>query len=125
MLTKIESRVVRQPDSRVRRAWYQSATAEVVLHHDADTGAFLFFEIDFEGCPGVRRAYVSWARGVGLRTGAVDVGDEGGPLKYKASPVVIWDFRNRPRLVDEARRLIQQSSIEEGLRDSILLRLSS
>ncbi|HLY10802.1 MAG TPA: hypothetical protein VKW04_15975 [Planctomycetota bacterium] len=124
MLTKIESRVVRQPDSRVRRAWYQSATAEVVLHHDADTGAFLSFEIDFEGCAGVRRAYVCWARGVGVRTGSVNVGDEGGPLKYKASPVVVWDFRNRSRLVDEARRLIEGSSIEEGIRESILRHLS-
>ena len=123
MLTKIESRVVRQPDSKVRRAWYQSATAEVVLHHDAETGAFLSFEIDYEGCAGVRRAYVLWSRGVGIRTGQVNTGDEGGPLKYKASPVIVWDFRNRPALVDEARRLVQGSSIEEGLRDSILLRL--
>ncbi len=125
MLTKIESRVVRQPDSRVRRAWYQSATAEVILHHDADTGSFLSFEIDFEGCAGVRRAYVSWARGIGVRTGSVNVGDEGGPLKYKASPVIIWDSRNRPRLIDDARRLIEGSAIEEGLRERILRRLSS
>ena len=125
MLTKIESRVVRQPDSKVRRAWYQSASAEVILHHDADTGTFLSFEIDFEGCAGVRRAYVAWARAIGVRTGSVNVGDEGGPLKYKASPVIVWDFKNRPRLIDEARRLIETSSIEEGLRDSILLRLSS
>ena len=123
MLTKIESRVVRQPDSRVRRAWYQSAVAEVVLHHDADSGAFLSFEIDFEGSRGVRRAYVMWARGVGVRTGRVDTGDDGGPLKYKASPVIVWDFQNRPALVAEARRLVERSSIEEGLRDSILLRL--
>jgi hypothetical protein len=125
MLTKIESRVVRQPDSRVRRAWYQSASAEVVLHHDADTGAFLSFEIDFEGSPGVRRAYVSWARGIGVRTGSINVGDEGGPLKYKASPVIVWDFRNRPRLIEDARRLIESSSIEEGLRESVLRRLRS
>jgi len=123
MLTKIESRVVRQPDPRVRRAWYQSAAAEVVLHHDADTGALRFFEIDFEGSPGVRRAYVAWARGVGLRTGSVDIDDDG-PLKYKASPVIVWDFRNRPRLIDDARRLIEGSSIEEGLRESILRRLT-
>jgi len=125
MLTKIESRVVRQPDSKVRRAWYQSATAEVVLHHDADNGTLLSFEIDFEGCSGIRRAYVSWSRGIGVRTGAVNVGDEGGPLRYKASPVIVWDFKNRPRLIEEARRLVETSSIEEGLRDSILLRLTS
>jgi hypothetical protein len=125
MLTKIESRVVRQPDCRVRRAWYQSATAEVVLHHDAATGDFLSFEIDFEGVPGVWRAYVCWARGVGVRSGSVDVGDEGGPLKYKASPVIVWDFHTRPSLIEAARRLVGSSSIEEGLRDSILRRLSS
>ena len=124
MLTKIESKVVRQPDSRVRRAWYQSATAEVVLHHDADHGTFLSFEIDFEGCAGVRRAYVMWSRGVGVRTGSVNVGDEDGPLKYKASPIVVWDYRNRQPLIDEARRLVVNSSIEEGLRDSILKRLA-
>ncbi|HVR82725.1 MAG TPA: hypothetical protein VMU54_00350 [Planctomycetota bacterium] len=123
MLTKIESRVVRQPDSRVRRGWYQSAEAEVILYHDADTGTLLSFEIDFEGSAGVRRAYVSWAREIGVRTGSVNIGDEGGPSKYKASPVVIWDFKNRPRLIDDARRLVETSSIEEGLRDSILRRL--
>jgi len=125
MLTKIESRVVRQPDGRIRRAWYQSASAEVLLHHDADTGALVSFEIDFDGCSGVRRAYVSWARGIGVRTGAVNIGDEGGPLKYKASPIIVWDFQNRPRLIESARRLVESSSIEEGLRESILRRLSS
>jgi len=125
MLTKIESRVVRQPDRRERRAWYQSAAAEVVLHHDADTGALLRFEIDFEGSPGVRRAFVCWTRGVGLRTGSVDVGDDdAGPLKYKASPVIVWDCRNRPRLIDDARRLVEASPIEEGIRESILRRLA-
>lgn len=124
MLTKIESRVVRQPDSRVRRAWYQSATAEVVLHHDVDTGTFLSFEIDFEGASGPGRAYVSWARGIGVRTGSVNAGDEGGPLKYKASPMVVWDIKNRIGLIGEACRLIEGSAIEEGLRDSILRRLA-
>ena len=47
MLTKIESRVVRQPDTRVRRAWYQSATADVLLLHDADTGEFLSWHVEF------------------------------------------------------------------------------
>jgi len=107
----------------VRRAWYQSAAAEVLLHHDTETGAFLSFEIDFEGCSGVRRAYVAWARGIGLRTGRIDTGEDG-PARYKSSPVVLWDFKNRPALIDEARRLIERSSIEEGLRDSILRRLS-
>lgn len=123
MLTKIESRVVRQPDSRVRRAWYQSASADVVLHHDAMTGEFLSFEIDWEGRRSVRRAYVTWARGIGLRTGTVDTGEEGGALRYKAAPVVLWDWKVRPTHVQEARRLIEQSSIEEGLRESILRRL--
>ncbi|HZE99744.1 MAG TPA: hypothetical protein VE981_22245 [Planctomycetota bacterium] len=113
---------MRQPDSKVRRAWYQSVTAEVLLQHDAGTGTFLSFEIDFEGSRGVRRAYVTWARGIGLRTGAVDTGEDG-PAKYKKSPVVIWDFKLRPTLVADARRLIETSCIEQGLRDSILLRL--
>jgi hypothetical protein len=87
MLTKIESRVVRQPDSRVRRAWSRSAAAEVLLCHVAETGAFLSFEIDFEDRSGVRRAYGTWARGIGLRTGRVDTGEDG-PAMYKSSPVV-------------------------------------
>lgn len=123
MLTKIESRVVRQPDCRIRRAWYQSASADVVLHHDAETGAFLWFEIDAEGRGG-RRWTVTWARAIGLRTGAVDTG-ETEPLRYKASPVVIWDFRPRGDRIEAARRLIVDSSIEEGLRDSILVRLDA
>jgi hypothetical protein len=77
VLTKIESRVVRQPDSRVRRARSQSAQGDVVLMHDAETGEFLSFELDCEGRRGVQRAYVTWARSIGLRTGAVDAGEEG------------------------------------------------
>ncbi len=122
MLTKIESRVVRQPDSRVRRAWYQSASADVVLLHDAENGAFLSFEIEWEGQLGLRRSYVTWARGIGLRTGAIDTG-EGDALHYKQAPLVVWDFKARPDPVAEARRLIERSSIEEGLRDSVLRRL--
>ena len=124
MLTKIESRVVRQPDSRVRRAWYQSASADVLLLHDAETGEFLSFEIDWEGRRGIRRSYVTWARGIGIRTGFVDTGEEAGPLQYKSAPIVVWDFKIRPEHVEEARRLIERSCIEEGLRDSILKRLA-
>ena len=123
MLTKIESRVVRQPDSRVRRAWYQSATSDVVLLHDAETGDFLSFEIDWEGRRGIRRSYVTWARGIGLRTGHIDTGEEGSVLGHKSSPVVIWDFKVRPSHVEEARRLILTSCIEEGLRVAVLSRL--
>src|SRR5512144_2128422 len=65
VLTKIESRVVRQPDSRVRRAWYQSAQADVVLLHDAETGTLLSFELEWESRRGVRRAHLTWTRGVG------------------------------------------------------------
>lgn len=124
MLTKIESRVVRQPDSRVRRAWYQSASADVVLFHDAQTGEFLSFEIDWEGRRGVRRAYVAWARGIGLRTGSVDTGEDRGALHYKAAPVVVWDFKVNPLHVEAARGLIERSCIEEGLRESIQKRLA-
>ena len=123
MLTKIESRVVRQTDSRVRRAWYQSASADVLLHHDAETGAFLSFEIDADGRGG-RRWTVTWARAIGLRTGTVDTG-ETEPLRYKAAAVVIWDFRPRADRIEAARRLVETSSIEEGLRDSILKRLGA
>jgi hypothetical protein len=82
VLTKIESRVVRQPDSRTRRSWYQSAQADVVLIHDALTGDFLSFEIEFEGRLGLRRAYLTWARAIGLRTGCIDTGEDGGALHY-------------------------------------------
>lgn len=124
MLTKIESRVVRQPDSRVRRAWYQSASADVVLLHDAETGAFLAFELEWENRRGIRRAHLTWNRGIGLRTGRIDTGEDGPALHYKAAPVVVWDFRVRQDYVDDARRLIQASCIEEGLRESILRRLA-
>lgn len=124
MLTKIESRVVRQPDTRVRRAWYQSAGADAVLLHDAQTGDFLSFEIDFESRLGVRRAYVTWSRAIGLRTGTIDTGEEGGTLHYKAAPVVVWHAKPHKEHVAEARRLVERSCIEEGLRESILKRLS-
>jgi hypothetical protein len=122
VLNKIESRVVRQPDSRVRRAWYQSASADVLLHHDAETGAFLSLEMDWEGRRGTRRCYVTWAREIGVRTGVVDTG-EGDGLSYKAAPLVLWDHKPQPDLVQEARRLVDRSCIEEGLRESILKRL--
>jgi hypothetical protein len=124
MLTKIESRVVRQPDSRVRRAWYQSAESDAVLLHDAETGAFLSFELEWESRRGTRRAHLTWTRGIGVRTGVIDTGESGSALRYKESPVVVWDFKVRPDFVDDARRLIEASCIEEGLRDSILKRLS-
>ena len=122
MLTKIDSEVVRQPDRRIRRAWYQSASADVLLEHDANNGTFLSFEIDGDG-RGDRRWFVSWGRSVGLRTGMVDTG-EGEGLHHKASPVVIWDFSMRPDRIESARRLVVDSSIEEGLRDAILKRLA-
>ena len=124
MLTKIESRVVRQPDSRERRAWYQSSGADVVLLHDAETGAFLSFELEWESRRGTRRAHLTWNRGVGIRTGLIDTGEDGPALRYKPSPVVVWDFKVRVDFVEDARRLILNSCIEEGLRESILQRLS-
>lgn len=123
MLTKIESRVVRQTDVRVRRAWYQSARADVVLIHDAETGEFLSFEIDFESRLGVRRAYVTWARAIGVRTGFVDTGEVCDALRYKAAPVLAWHFKPRADHVEEARRLVERSCIEEGLREAVLKRL--
>jgi len=124
VLTKINTEVVRQPDPPVRRAWYQGPAAEVVLEHDADTGAFLAFEIEWE-TGGDRRAYVSWGRAVGIRTGAVDTGDPGDALKYKAAPVVLWHWAPRSELVASAARLVARSGIEEGLRDAVLARLKA
>ena len=124
MLTKIESRVVRQPDSRVRRAWYQSASSDAILVHDAQTGEFLSFELEWEGRRRVERSYLTWARGIGLRLGRVDTGEGGDALHYKAAPLVIWDRRVDPEQLAEARRLVERSCIEEGLRDSILRRLA-
>jgi hypothetical protein len=121
VLTKIDSRVVRQPDRGIRRAWYQSASSDVVLEHDLETGALLAFEIEGEG-RGRNRWFVSWGRSVGIRTGEVDLG-EGEGLKYKAAPLVLWDFALRPDRVIQARRLVDGSSIEEGLRESVLARL--
>jgi hypothetical protein len=123
MLTKIETRVVGQPDGRVRRSWYQSASSDAILVHDAETGDFLSFELEWEGPRGVRRAYLTWARGTGLRTGRVDTGEGGDTLQYKAAPMIVWDRRVDAPLVSEARRLIERSCIEEGLRESILKRL--
>jgi hypothetical protein len=122
VLTKIQTEVVRQPEARVRRAWYHSVSSDVVLLHDAETGTLLSFEIEWEG-RGCRRAYLVWGRAVGLRTGRIDMGEGSVGFSYKASPVVIWDFRLRPEYVVDARRLVERSGIEEGLRESVLRRL--
>ncbi|HVE39431.1 MAG TPA: hypothetical protein VNM14_06045 [Planctomycetota bacterium] len=124
MLTKIETKVVRQTDSRRRRAWYQSASADAILVHDADTGEFLSFELEWEGRRGVQRSYLTWTRGSGLRTGRVDTGESGDSLQYKAAPMIVWDRQVDPAHLAESRRLIERSCIEEGLRESILKRLA-
>ena len=121
MLTRIECKVVRQPDGAIRRSWYQSVTQEVELCHDVATGALLSFEIDWDRRG--ERAYVTWTRGKGAHTGKVDTGEGNGSLGYKASPVIIADLRAREELIVEARRLIERSSIEEGLRESVMARL--
>jgi hypothetical protein len=123
MLTKIETRVVRQPDSRVRRAWYQSASSDAILVHDAESGEFLSFELEWEGRRGVQRCYLTWTRGSGLRSGRVDTGEGGDTLQYKAAPMIVWDRLVDLHHVEEARRLIERSCIEEGLRESVLKRL--
>ena len=121
MLTKIRTEVTAQGDARLRRAWYHAVRSDVVLVHDARTGAFVSFEIEWEGRGG-RRAYVAWARGAGLRTGRVDTGELDG-LSHKAAPVVLWDFQPRADLIHSARRLVLDAGIEEGLRDALLARL--
>lgn len=122
MLTRIRTEVTAQGDARVRRGWYHSLHADVVLLHDARSGAFLSFEIEWDARGG-RRAYVTWARGAGVRTGAVDTG-ETDALSHKASPLVVWDLQPRADLVAAARRLVLDAGIEEGLRDAVLARLA-
>lgn len=123
MLTKIRTEITAQGDERRRRAWYHGPRADVVLVHDARTGTFLSFEVEWEGRGG-RRAYVQWIRSAGLRTGRIDTGETDG-LSHKASPVVVWDFRPREDLVRGARRLVLEAGIEEGLRDALLARLQA
>jgi hypothetical protein len=123
VLTKIRTEVTAQGDARQRRAWYHNPRADVLLVHDAQTGAFLSAEIEWEGRGG-RRAYVTWARAVGVRTGAVDTGEADG-LSHKAAPVVVWDFQPRADLLLSARRLVLDAGIEEGLRDALLARLQA
>jgi hypothetical protein len=122
MLTKILSEVVRQPDARLRRAWYHSPTAEVLLEHDADSGAFRSFEIEWDA-PGFRRHSVLWARAVGVRTGTIDTGESGDALQYKGAPLFTWHFHPKIDLVRRAVVMILRSGIEEGLRDAVLRRL--
>jgi hypothetical protein len=123
MLTRIRTDVTAQGDTRVRRGWYHGLHADVVLHHDARSGAFLSFEIEWDARGG-RRAYIAWARGAGLRTGVVDTG-ETDALSPKASPLVRWDAQPRADLLLRARRLVLDAGIEEGLRDAVLARLQA
>ncbi len=122
MLTRIRTEVTAQGDARVRRGWYHGLRADVLLLHDARSGAFLSFEIEWDA-RGARRAYVTWARGAGVRTGIIDTG-ETDALSPKASPLVVWDPQPRPDLVGSARRLVLEAGIEEGLRDAVLARLA-
>ncbi|HEX7896779.1 MAG TPA: hypothetical protein VF950_03410 [Planctomycetota bacterium] len=121
MLTKIRTEVTAQGDARLRRAWYHNPRADVLLVHDARTGAFLSAEIEWEGRGG-QRAYVTWARAVGVRTGRVDTGETDG-LSHKAAAVVVWDFQPRADFIRAARRLVLDAGIEEGLRDALLARV--
>ena len=123
MLTRMRTDVTAQGDARVRRAWYHGLRSDVVLNHDAHSGSFLSFEVEWDA-RGARRAYVTWVRGAGVRTGVVDTG-ESDALRHKAAPVVVWDFQPRADLVLTARRLVLDAGIEEGLRDSLLARLQT
>ena len=123
MLTRIRTEVTAQGDARVRRAWYHGVAADVVLFHDSRSGGFLSAEVEWDARGG-RRAYVTWARGAGLRTGVVDTGETDG-LSHKAAAVVIWDFQPRADLVATSRLLVLDAGIEEGLRDALLARLRS
>ena len=117
----MRTEVTAHGDERQRRAWYHGARSDVVLVHDARSGAFLSFEIEWD-TRGGRRAYVAWVRAAGLRSGRVDLGETDG-LSYKASPVVLWDFETKPELVAAARAIVRDAGIEEGLRDAVLARL--
>ena len=121
-LTKIDTRFLKPAPKHVRRAWYQSPAAEVVLEHDRTTGELLMFEIDWNALD-TRRSYVRWDRSIGLRTGQVDTGDSIGSLHYKRSPMIYLDIRLKPRTLDEARRFLWRSGIDEGHRDSLFARL--
>ncbi len=123
MLTRMRTDVTAQGDTRVRRAWYHGVRADVLLTHDASSGNFLSFEVEWDA-RGARRAYVTWVRAAGIRTGLVDTGETDG-LRHKAAPVVVWDFQPRADLVLTARRLILDAGIEEGLREAVLARLQT
>ena len=122
MLKRVDPRVVRQPEKGVLRTLYHSASAEAVVDHDSKNGNLLSFEIDWEDTHGLR-LYVRWAQEGVLQTGSIDTGDCLGSLNYKMSPILIRDVRIRPDLVEVARRLIENSSIEDDLRGAILNQL--
>jgi len=124
MFAKIDPRTVRQLEEDVLRSWYHDLSADVLVEHDRKTGALLTFEIDWEE-PGGVHPFVRWSREGGLCTGTVDTGDCIGAFHHKRSPLLIWDLRIRPGLAGEARRLIEGSAIEEGIRRTILDRLTA
>ena len=121
VLTKVDTRFLRPAPRHVRRAWYQDPAADIILEHDRRSGDLVTFEIDWDGEG--RRAYVRWDRSVGIRTGSVDTGEGTNGLHHKQSPMIYIDPRTRRRTVDSARRLVWDSGIDEGHRDSILKHL--
>ena len=91
------------------------------MEHDRRNGALLSFEIDWEASHGAR-CYARWSWEGGLHTSTVDTGDCIGAFHYKRSPLLVWDWKICPEFVEEARRLIEGSAIEEGIRRTILER---
>ena len=122
MLTKIDSRMIRQRDPARHRRWWHSPDGDLLVDQDLRTDETIFFELDWEGDAGVREC-VRWGRVIGLSTGTLDTGDRLGALAYKQSPIILLDPEVRSARLVEARRFLKGSGVPGVIQEEILSRL--
>ncbi|MHC4605853.1 MAG: hypothetical protein ACYTAF_02840 [Planctomycetota bacterium] len=117
-LSRIETRVLRQPDPERKRQWFHAPEGDLIVDSDRASGEIVSMHLDWDVEKG-RRLCASWDTVHGLRTGQVDTGEEL-PLIYKRSPVVTWDSTLRTDVAQTAAELIGDSEIPERTQEKLL-----
>lgn len=111
MLRKIDSKMVRQKDPLLRRRWYWSEEADLVVDRDRKTRELVWFELTW--VEGRFRFGCRWGRSEGVVTGAVDLGETGDVLQPKGAPILIPDSEPKPDRMEKARNILRASELPE------------
>lgn len=115
-----EVRRVRQDDLSYHARWFTAAACELFVWQHRTTGQIARFQFCFDR--GREERILEWSEQTGLRYAAVDDGESGGPMRPKASPIVIADG------VPDTQRILDlfdahSDNLGEPLRDSVGARL--